>query len=76
MWREQGACRRETVALQQRFFSDDLDDQHSAKQVCAVCPVVLDCLTFALATNQASFIWGGLTLKERRRMARRMKVPV
>lgn len=37
-----------------------------AKQVCDECLVRVECLDFALATNQDSGIWGGLSEEERR----------
>ena len=37
-----------------------------AQEVCASCPVRLQCLTFATRTGQRG-IWGGLTEEQRRR---------
>ena len=42
-----------------------------AKQVCGECPVQVECLEYALETNQDSGIWGGLTEEERRVIRRR-----
>lgn len=39
-----------------------------AKSVCAVCPVRIACLEYALANGEADGIYGGLTPKERRGM--------
>ena len=39
-----------------------------AKTICARCPVRRPCLLFALATNQAYGIWGGLSTAERDRL--------
>jgi WhiB family transcriptional regulator, redox-sensing transcriptional regulator len=44
-----------------------------AKEVCEECPVSLNCLDFALETNQDSGIWGG-TSEEERRVIRRAEV--
>ena len=44
-----------------------------AKQVCGECPVNIDCLDYALETNQDSGIWGG-TSEEERRVLRRQYV--
>jgi len=41
-----------------------------AKSVCGECPVKVDCLDFALITNQDTGIWGGLSEDERRQMRR------
>jgi WhiB family redox-sensing transcriptional regulator len=37
-----------------------------AKQVCAVCPVTADCLSWALRAGEPAGIWGGTTPDERR----------
>ena len=37
-----------------------------AKEVCEQCPVKVDCLDYALETNQDSGIWGGTSEEERR----------
>jgi WhiB family redox-sensing transcriptional regulator len=43
-----------------------------AKEVCGECPAKIDCLEFALETNQDSGIWGGTSEEERRNMRRSM----
>ena len=42
-----------------------------AKEVCGECPVKVDCLDYALETNQDSGIWGGTSEEERRTLRRR-----
>jgi WhiB family transcriptional regulator, redox-sensing transcriptional regulator len=42
-----------------------------AKQICRSCPVLRDCLTFALRTRQAHGVWGGTSEDERIRALRR-----
>ena len=37
-----------------------------AKAVCARCPVLIDCLGYALETGQDAGVWGGTTAEERR----------
>ena len=41
-----------------------------AKEVCDQCPVKIDCLDYALETNQDSGIWGGTSEEERRTLRR------
>lgn len=41
-----------------------------AKEVCGECPVRVECLDYALETNQDSGIWGGLAEEERRNIRR------
>ena len=41
-----------------------------AKGICGECPVRVDCLDYALETNQDSGIWGGTSEDERRALRR------
>jgi WhiB family redox-sensing transcriptional regulator len=43
-----------------------------AKAVCAGCPVQMDCLELAIATDERYGIWGGMTDLERRRFAEKL----
>lgn len=45
--------------------------QQQAKQVCARCPVVAECLADALDNRTEFGVWGGMTERERRAMLRR-----
>ena len=67
-WRDQALCRDTDPEL---FFpvgttGTALTQIARAKQVCGECSVRIDCLDFALSTNQDSGIWGGLCEEERR----------
>ena len=42
-----------------------------AKMVCRRCPVIQDCLTWALESGQDAGVWGGLSEDERRALKRR-----
>ena len=68
-WREQAAC---SGADPEVFFSAGEDEMlvAQAREVCGACPVMDDCLRYALATNQTEGIWGGMTGSERRRLRR------
>jgi len=71
-WRNRAACSGYPNTL---FFpsSDETDERSvkKAKGICAVCPVMEDCLQYALETNQRSGIWGGTTEKERKSLRRK-----
>ncbi len=72
-WRHKARCRDEDPEL---FFpvgnNGPAQDQiKEAKLVCASCPVVLDCLEWALKSGQDAGIWGGMTDDERRALKRR-----
>ena len=69
-WREDASCRGYDGAV---FFPDDGDTAgiNYARSICAGCPVMEDCLTYAVEMNQTEGIWGGATKQERRRLRRR-----
>lgn len=69
-WRESAAC---IDRPEVDFFSapDATAEIARAKAVCAGCPVLDDCLGFAIETNQPDGIWGGHTAKERAKIRRR-----
>ena len=75
-WRREAACLgREDSDL---FFPLGTVGQYRqqnrvAKSICRDCPVKLDCLQFALATNQQFGIWGGLNEDERRDIRRQWR---
>ncbi|HRE02256.1 MAG TPA: WhiB family transcriptional regulator [Ilumatobacteraceae bacterium] len=72
-WRQYSLCRDTDPDL---FFpvgttGHALTQIARAKEVCGECPVSIECLEFALETNQDSGIWGGLSEEERRVIRRR-----
>jgi WhiB family transcriptional regulator, redox-sensing transcriptional regulator len=73
-WRDRAACRAYSPEL---FFpvgntGPALLQIAEAKQVCAYrCPVIDECLQWALDTDEGSGVWGGLSEDERRALKRR-----
>lgn len=69
-WREAGAC---ADMADVEFFPtpEDLRAVRRAQAICGTCPVVDECLSYALETNQSEGIWGGLTAAERAKLRRR-----
>ena len=72
-WRNRAACLDEDT---ETFFplgttGAAAEQIERAKAVCAACPEVEACLSWALATNQDAGIWGGKTEDERRTIRRR-----
>lgn len=68
-WQYQGSC-RETDP--ESFFSPDAERgpkryarETAAKQLCARCPVIEQCLEHALKVREPYGVWGGLTVGER-----------
>lgn len=71
-WRDSALCRDTDPAL---FFPIGTTGMAvvaiaEAKRVCRECAVTGDCLDYALATNQDSGVWGGLSEEERRDIRR------
>jgi WhiB family redox-sensing transcriptional regulator len=69
-WRDRASCRDTNPEL---FFPIGttglaIDQIDAAKAVCTQCPVMHECLEFALATNQEAGVWGGTTEDERRKL--------
>lgn len=62
------------------FFSEELQDIAKAKQVCARCPVMAECLEGALERREPWGVWGGQlllngrVLQSKRRRGRPPKV--
>ena len=72
-WRYQAACRDEDPEL---FFpigntGPALLQIEEAKSICRICPVIEECLAWALESGQDSGVWGGLSEDERRALKRR-----
>jgi WhiB family transcriptional regulator, redox-sensing transcriptional regulator len=67
-WFEQAAC---AGTDPDAWYPAKGEASRAAKRVCARCPVTAECLDYALATNQTHGIWGGLSVMQRRRLARK-----
>src|SRR5581483_5535604 len=53
------------------WFPEKGGSTKDAKRVCAGCPVKVECLDYALRTDQRFGIWGGFSEQERRRLKRK-----
>lgn len=53
------------------FAKEDTDGAAEALAICKACPVVDDCLEFALDTRQDYGVWGGMTENNRMALRRR-----
>lgn len=51
------------------FYPEKGGSTREAKRICASCPVRAECLVFALENVERFGIWGGLSERERRRLA-------
>ena len=68
-WRDLAAC---NGLDPNSFFPVDGDvvGVERAKHICSPCPVVWECLSYAVQTNQTEGVWGGTSRGERRRLRR------
>ena len=53
------------------FFPSDGVGVLRAQKICAECPVVNECLEYALANHISHGVWGGASERQRRRLQRR-----
>jgi WhiB family transcriptional regulator, redox-sensing transcriptional regulator len=70
-WRDEAACSGLPHSV---FFpvGDDIEQAiASAKEICGICPVIDDCLEFALETNQKAGVWGGTSEEDRKALRRK-----
>jgi WhiB family redox-sensing transcriptional regulator len=67
MWQDSAACNGMDSSI---FLSGVTSRVNIAKAVCASCPVIQDCLSFALANEDYEpHVYGGMTGEERKRVA-------
>ena len=74
-WQWRAACRGEDSTV---FFAPNHPEmkdekwarEQKAKSICAVCPVRIECLEYAVHTHESHGIWGGLNELERRLLIR------
>jgi WhiB family redox-sensing transcriptional regulator len=69
-WMIRGNCRHEAPAT---MFPSDGEGVRSAMQVCAGCPVRVECLEYALANDIEHGVWGGASNRQRRRINRQRR---
>jgi WhiB family redox-sensing transcriptional regulator len=74
-WRDRARCRPGSMIDPELFFpvgtTGPAEAQiNTAKAICALCPVRVECLQWALDTAQDAGVWGGLSEGERRTLRR------
>jgi len=69
-WIQDAAC---VGTDPEAFFPEHntYDRSAAALKVCAGCPVVRDCLAYALAHGEEFGVWGGLSAVQRKRLMKR-----
>lgn len=73
-WQESAACKSMGTKL---FYEERGHSVDVAKAICASCPVIEDCLDFALQGSSYgdAGVWGGTTPEERRLIRRQRRIP-
>lgn len=71
-WQLDAACRDYDV---ETFYPKDARGQALAAHICRSCPVIAECLEYALATREVHGTWGGASEHERVKIRRRRGVP-
>lgn len=67
-WRQSALCAQTDP---EQFFPAKGESTRPAKKVCQSCPVTQECLNEALANDARDGVWGGLSVRERRKLKRR-----
>lgn len=70
-WIEQGACRGGDPKVIAMFFTSGGHGANRAKAMCADCPVINECRSYALDRPEMTGVWGGTTETDRDRLRRR-----
>jgi WhiB family redox-sensing transcriptional regulator len=66
-WAVYAACKGERSLA---FFPQNRVEEKAALAICAICPVIDDCLDHALESKERFGIWGGTTERARRKLSR------
>lgn len=71
-WAKKAAC----LGMNPEIFYPDSDEIHSkvtklALSICQGCPVRAECLTHAVNNDESFGIWGGLSLRSRRKLTKK-----
>ena len=64
-WHERALCAQTDP---EAFFPEKGGSTREAKKICTGCEVRAECLSYALAHDERFGIWGGLSVRERRRL--------
>lgn len=63
-WMDAAVCAQTDPEV---FFPEQGGTAAAARRICSTCPVVADCLQYAVEHNEQG-IWGGTSAKTRQRM--------
>jgi len=80
-WWDDARCNDSAGTMSGLFFSEELQDIARAKDICAKCPVIAECLEGAIERREPWGVWGGQlflngkVLASKRRRGRPPKTP-
>lgn len=73
-WTEYALCSQTDPEL---FFPERGNPAYKARAVCAACPVMMQCRSFALNCPEHLYgVWGGLSEQERRYYRSKRQLPI
>lgn len=70
-WKALGLCRETSgdwVTIQSSSLRSQRIEKRAEISICGVCPVMGECLDWAMDNREPSGIWGGMLPKERREL--------
>ncbi len=71
-WMESAECRSEEP--EKFYFDSEGFLRKLAEQYCKKCPVINECLEYALNTEEMYGLWGGTTPRQRREMLKQKQL--
>lgn len=71
-WRKDAVCAQTDP---ESFFPEKGGSTREAKSVCASCTASAECLDYAIDNHERFGIWGGLSERERRKVAAALRAP-
>ncbi len=66
-WQRWANCRGLGTDL---FFGDGAERLHTAREICASCPVMTECLAYAVTHADVMGTWAGTTARQRQKLRR------
>lgn len=65
-WRLSALCAQTDPEV---FYPEKSGSSRAAKRICTGCDVIAECLAYALQNGERFGVWGGLSERERRKVA-------
>lgn len=62
LWQREGTCAQTDP---EAFFPDSVKESRNPTKICISCPVIRDCLVFAIENDEEYGVWGGIDFTHR-----------